>query len=474
VSARCCRVVLATWLWLVPGCAGIAPPAWELPLPEIERGRVVDSERLQRTTLENGLHVILYQDPSLPLLSLGVLTRRGGDHVSPERAGLAEFTAELMKRGAGARGALALAEAVDEIGANLSVNADWDSMSVQLSGLARARSLLIELLADVVQRPQLRPEEAVRVQAEQLAGIEKAKDDPQHLAGWQLARALYSGHPYGLPLEGARETVAQLAAADARVFHGEVFIARNAVLYAAGNFASEELLSELTRAFAEWLPGSLPAYPPAPPETAPAERRVIVVDRPDLVQAQILVGHEGVARAHPERIAITLLETVLGSGGFSSRLMGSVRSDAGLTYGIYAGFSMRRHAGPFFVSTFTRVPEVKRTVELLLAELARIRSEPPNADELLRAKNYRVGSFALALETSEAVAEGLAELDVYSLPENALDTYRERVSEVTVEDTARLAQKLLHPERAAIVVVGPAVALKPQLESFGLVEVVAP
>ena len=196
--------------------------------------------------------------------------------------------------------------------------------------------------------------------------------------------------------------------------------------------------------------------------------------KPKPTQAQIALGHEGVLRSDPERVAVQLLDSVIGGGGFSSRLMTTARAEGGLTYGVFSQFAMGRQRGLFVVSTFTRVPEVNTMVELLLRELERARTEPPTATEVADAKGFMIGRFALGLESSSSVASSLVELDVMGLPDDSLDTFRARVRDVTVADAARVAERLLHPERLAIVVVGPAEQLVPQLESFGPVEVVEP
>jgi zinc protease len=201
---------------------------------------------------------------------------------------------------------------------------------------------------------------------------------------------------------------------------------------------------------------------------------VVVVDRADLVQAQIAIGHDGMARSDPERIPALLLNDILGGGGFSSRLMARVRAEAGLTYGAYSGFALRRAPGPFVVSTFTRVPEVRRTVDLVLAEVDRTAREPLAADELASAQRLAAGGFALSLETATDVTEALVDLDVHGLPADSLDTYRDRVLAASLEDVQRAARERLHPERAAIVVVGPARELAPALEGLGPVDVWTP
>ena len=154
--------------------------------------------------------------------------------------------------------------------------------------------------------------------------------------------------------------------------------------------------------------------------------------------------------------------------------MGRIRAEEGLTYGVNSYFTLRRAPGPFLVSTFTRFSEARRVVDLILAELERIRTDPPNGAELADAKSLSTGRFALGLETSSAVLSSLVDLDANGLPEDSLDTYRGRVRSIGEADVAKVATDLIHPDRVVIVAVGPAEALKPQLEDLGPVEVVTP
>jgi zinc protease len=154
--------------------------------------------------------------------------------------------------------------------------------------------------------------------------------------------------------------------------------------------------------------------------------------------------------------------------------MQRVRADAGLTYGVSSGFRLRRGGGTFTIATFTRVAEVRRVIDLLLTEFERARIEPPMGSELEGMRALSVGQFALGIETSDAVLDSLVNLNIYGLPENSLDTFRSRIRAVTAADVERVASSLLHPDRAAIVLVGPAEALMPQLEGLGPIEVVQP
>ena len=454
--------------------AASAHRSWLDPSPPIETGPIVDPERLHISTLANGLRVMVLEDHRLPQAGLGLALRRGAANEAPAQAGLAVFLADLMERGAGERDALALAETVEGLGASYGVSAGWDSIQVDVGGLSRDLDAMFAVLVDLIRRPRLEASEAAKVKSETLAGLERAKDQPPTLAAWSFARVVYGEHRFGLPMSGTPETVALLDADQARAFHESLFVPGNAILYAAGDVDATDFVRRVEAAFADWAAAPVPEPGAAPPTPTPAARRIVVVDRPDLGQAQIVIGHEGVGRADPERVPAGLMNSTLGGGGFSSRLMTVIREREGLAYGVHSGFRLRRGAGPFVVSTATRVSETRRAIDLLLAELEGIRENPPTAAELAHAQTYSAGGFALGLETSGAMLGSLVDLDIHGLPLDGLDTYRARVAAVTTATAAEQARKRIHPGRAAIVVVGPAETLAPALEGLGPVEIVQP
>lgn len=463
-------------LMLAPGCVFLAPPpAWEQEPPPPVESAVVSSDDLHRMTLPNGLSIIILEDHRLPRLALGITLRRGAGSVDPSMAGVAELAAEVMQRGAGARDALALAKTVEDVGASLSVSSNWDTTSISLSGLSGDRALLFEILQDVALSPRFDEVEVAKARAEQEAAIVAAQDDPATLVSGHALRAIFDSHRYGLPRSGTIETVSGIDADEARSYWVDRFVPRNTIFWAVGDFDSKNLIQTVQQVF-----GALPDFPvitntPPTPAKTPMERRIVVVDKPDLLQARIIVAHEGIGRTEPTRIAVDLMNDALGGGGFSSRLMKKIRSEEGLTYGVGSGFSLRSQPGPFSVSTFTRISKVRRVIDLVLEEMEAIRTERPiGEEELAKFISYNVGRFGLSLETSDAVLSSLVDLDVHGLPTDSLDSYRGRVRAVTPEDVAGVAVLRLHPDRAAIVVLGPAEVLVPELESLGAVEIWQP
>ncbi len=450
------------------------PPAWELPPPPAPEAPVVQPGALHRAELANGLLVLVLEDRRLPRVSISLSFPRGEGMLDREQAGLASFTAELMKRGAGDRDALELAEYVDQIGASLQAGAGWDSLEVGVAGLSRDLDRLLEILSDVVLRPRFDVAEAEKARGQRLAALERAKADPGTLMSWYMARTLYAGHRFEDPASGTPESVASLDAASARAFHARTLVPRGAVLSVAGDVSAQDFLARAEAAFGSWSGGDPPALGQPPSRPAPPERRVVIVNRPDQVQARIAIAHDGIERTAPDRLPTFLMNSVMGGSGFSSRMMQSLRAEAGLTYGVYSHFALRRHSGPFVASTSTRVEEADRAITLMLAELERARSQPPSEAELAAARSLMVGRFSLGLESSSAVLSSLVDLEIYDLPRDSLDTYRTRVRAVTREECAQAALDHLHPDRAAIVLVGPAETLRPKLERFGPVEVIEP
>jgi zinc protease len=463
------RVLLAVVAALVAACRTV--PLWEKPVTPVE-APIVDPARLHRATLDNGLEVLVLEDHRFPTVDLGLAVRSGSAIEGPGEEGLAVFTAELMGRGAGERTALELAGVVDALGATLDVTATWDATQITASGLSRDAGTLLALLADVAQRPRFDADEVARVRAELIAQIQRAGDDPPTLVSWAFFRAAYPGHRFALPQMGTLATAEKLGGAAARAFHRRIFTPRDAILYATGDVDAARFLDEARALFGGWRGEAVPARPSPPPPVAGP--RVVIVDRPDLTQPHLLVGHEGIARGDERRMAAQLVNAALGGGGFSSRLMGTIRAEQGLTYSVASQFVQRRVPGPFVVQTFTKTENVGNMVGRILDELARLKREPPRGEELANVKRGRLGSFAVSLETTAAVAAALVDLDVYGLPPDSLDTYRRRARAVTEEEAAAIARDLIHPERALVAVAGPADALRPQLERFGPVTVEQP
>jgi zinc protease len=452
-----------------------AVPAWEASPPPIAEGPVVPSDRVHRLRLESGLELFLLEDHSIPRLEIGWLARRGIGSESRREAGISVLLTEVMERGAGKRGALALADAVESLGADLTVGASWDSVTVELTGLSEDRAALFAILRDVVRAPRLEAGEVKRAREQQLAALDSAKDDPRALVSRQLAQVLYPEHRYGIDPSGSPSSVTALRRGHLKEWHQRLFDPAHSIAYAVGDIDLEVFRQSAEELFLDFPAATLPLpETPPPPAVTPTERKIVVIDRPDLAQAQIALGQNGMSRTDPDRVAVSMMNSVLGGGGFLSRLMSRIRAKEGLTYGIYSGFSTRSQPGPFTIRTFTKAEQTAQILTSVLEEVEAIRStRPPSEQELEAAKRLSAGRFALGLETSSAIASSLLDLEVHALPPDSLDTFRTRVREVELAAAGAQAARL-EPGRMAIVIAGPAELITPQLERFGTPRVVHP
>jgi zinc protease len=191
------------------------------------------------------------------------------------------------------------------------------------------------------------------------------------------------------------------------------------------------------------------------------------VHKSDAPQSEVRVGHIAIPRFHPDYFPVVVMNAILG-GLFSSRLNLNLREQHAYTYGAHSAFDWRRAASPFEISTAVETAVTADALREIVAEFTRIRAEPVSDAELSLAISYLVGVFPIRFETTAEVAGGLANVEIFRLPSNYFDTYRERVSAVTAQDVLRVAQTHLDPARLQVVVVGDADAIREPVAALGL------
>jgi len=424
----------------------------------------------RRRHLDNGLTIVIVEDQRLPAVSLTLLVPAGGGADPPGQAGTASLVAGLLDKGSRRRDADSMAVAIDDLGASYSARGGRDSMAVSLAGLAEDFMDLLALLGEITLAPSFPAGEFHLLRQRQLHALTRAMDQVATVADWTFSRGLYGDHPYGPPLSGTAASIAALAETAPAAWHGRHFVPAGSCLAIAGAIPADQALKAAADIFSGWQGTPPPQASHQDPALAP--RRILLVDHPQSPQAQIRWGHLGISRRDPRHDAAELVNDVLGGGGFSSRLMQTIRSEKGLTYGINSEFAARLHAGPFQVSTFTptaSVGEVLRDIDDLVGAF---RAGGPTATELDDARRRLVGGYPLQFETATQVAGQLLEVELYGLPDDTLESYQDRILAVDTRQAADLARALLHPESALAVVVGDLNDLGSALADWGETETV--
>ncbi len=444
-------------------------------VPQAGPLRPFDFPPIEHFELSSGIPVAFAQTTGLPVVTVSLLLQAGALQEAPARAGLATLTGNLLESGTARLDGAAVAEELESMGARLSVGSGWEVAFADVTVLPERAEEAARLVAELVRVPSFPEAEVERIRGEQLAGIAQRRADPRALANEMISRFIFdSESPFSRPLSGNHGSVASLAREDVVGFHRAGYTPRGATLVVAGNLPAEEARRIGEGAFGGWEGEPTPAAA-ARAEARSNEREIIVVERPGAVQSEIRVGHLGVARSTPDYFPILVMNAVLG-GSFSSRLNMNLREKNGFTYGVRSSFTMRRSSGSFLVSTAVQTEVTGDAVREIVRELAGMRDERVTPAELDDARQYVAGTFPLRLQTTDGVASRLAELAIYGLPDSYVQEFPSSVLEVSADDVATAARERVHPERLAIVIVGDAEKLRPQLEALDLgpVRVVPP
>lgn len=430
----------------------------DIVLPEIHEER-----------LPGGATLVVARRPGVPLAAARVIVRAGSALDPAGRGGLAHLVAVAARRGAGRRTGTGIDETVESLGADLGGSAEEDGTVFGLSAPAPTLPRLLDILVDVAASPTFPAAEVERLRRRELAELAHDGDEPATVADRAVVRVAYGSHPYGHAVEGTVRSLAAMRRGDVTSFHRRWYGPRQATVVVVGPLDVERTTSLARRRVARWKREALEA--PEPPPGGPVPRRVVIVDKPDATQSQIRLAGPGVLRRDPCYFHAVVANTILG-GGFTSRLVESIRVNRGLSYGVRSRFATGRAAGLFLLSSFTRNDTVGELVRVAIDEMARFQEGGPTSEELDRARAYLCGLFPLSLETHDQWAERICDARLLGYDVAEVATYRERIRAVTVEEARAVVQGRLPIADGTILALGPARQLAPQLEKLGAVEVI--
>ncbi len=437
---------------------------------------------IKTVTLDNGLKVMVIEQPSLPIVQFNLLVRAGNIHDLSDRAGLAQFTAMMLRQGTSKRTAEEISESIEFVGGSLGASAEVERTTVTARVLKKDLQIGLDLLADIVQNPSFPEKEMGIMRNQLLAGVRGRRDDPGDLAEAHFNFALFGSiHPLGRTT--SEESVKAITKDDLVNFHATHYRPNNAILAVAGDVKADELVKLVKDAFGGWakkevLPTQMPAT------SAPQGYPVRFVHKPGQTQVHMELGHFGVSVNDGDYIPTILANYVLGGGAFSSRLLQVVRSQAGKTYSIFSFFpSYSKDVGGYFrISTFTRNEEAFPTLQLILDEFKKFKEEGITQEELQAAQDNIAGSYILRLETLAGLAATIINVEFYGFTLDRVRNYRKLVRSVTLEQANKAIKDRFDPQNLAIVLTGDAKILEGKrelipntaLENVGIVDWLAP
>jgi len=400
--------------------------------------------------------------PHVRSVSIGVWLARGSRHEPLEQSGIAHFVEHMLFKGTDTRSAEDIAQTIDSIGGQMDAFTAKEYASYYFKVLDEHLPLAVEVLADIVMHPAFSDGDIGREKKVVLEEIKMVEDTPDDLVHELFTESFWQGHPLGRPILGTKETVEALTQDGLRRYFASTYCAPNLIVAAVGNIEHEQVKDLVMRAF-DGLPERSAPVTEAPPRVVPAT----LIRNKDLEQSHVCLGTSSYRQDHEDRYSSYVLNTVLG-GSMSSRLFQNVREKRGLAYAVFSGLSAYRDAGSMTVYAGCANDAVGELIDVVIAELRRLKDDPLPDSELRRAKDHLKGSLMLNLESTSSRMSHLARQEIYFDRQFGLDETLVGVERVSADDVQRVARDLFADGSLAATVLGAVNGLQIPRERLAL------
>ena len=417
---------------------------------------------ITRDVLPNGLRLLTERMPHVRSVSIGVWLARGSRHEPSEQSGIAHFVEHMLFKGTTTRSAEDIAQTIDSIGGQMDAFTAKEYASYYIKVLDEHLPLAVDVLADIVMRPAFSDEDILREKRVVLEEIKMVEDTPDDLVHELFTEHFWRNHPLGRPILGTRDTVESLTVGGLRSYFTDAYSAPNLIIAAVGNVQHDQVRDLVARAF-EGLPLTSSPLSEQPPRVVPA----VVIRNKELEQSHVCLGTNGYQQDHADRHVSYVLNTILG-GSMSSRLFQNVREKRGLAYAVFSGLSSYRDAGSMTIYAGCANDAVSELIDVVVAEIRRVKDEIMSEAELRRAKDHLKGSLMLSLESTSSRMSHLARQEIYFDHQFSLDDTLEGVERVSRDDVQRVARDLFSGGALAVTVLGAVNGLQLPPEKLSL------
>ena len=432
--------------------------------------------QLQRATLKNGTRVVLAERHDVPVVQFSYEFGGGFTADQGRKPGTANFTMGMLDEGAGKLGALAFADAVENLGARIGAGASLDGASVTLSALKENLAPSLALYADVVRAPRFEQSEIDRIKATWIAGIQQEKVQPNAVAMRVLPPLLYgAGHPYAIPFtgSGSEAAIQSLGREDLVSFHKDWVRPEGATLLVVGDTTLKEIVPLLERQFGDWKgEGAAPKVAAPGNVVRPQGARVYLIDQPGAVQANLFAGEVVPSTMDAGAIRFDIANGVLG-GDFTSRLNMNLREDKHWSYGARSMASNALGQRPWMAIAPVQIDKTAEALKEMNAEISQFASgqRPPTDAEVSRIRNIQTLSLPGAYETAAAVMGTIGGIVRYGRPDDYVFKRKAEIEAMTPAQVAEAA-RTLDPSKLTWVVVGDLKQTEAPVRALKLGEVV--
>ncbi len=420
-------------------------------------------------SLSNGLKVMLWRKPELPLVAMKLIVHPGRWLQPNDKAGLAEMMATMLGEGAGDRDALAFENAVQTLGATFGAAADHESIDVSMTTLKRKFGEAAALLGDAILKPRFDQKEWDRVKRLHLEELKQQDDQPAIVAGRVAARTLFGdSNPYAWPTAGTPATIEKIGIVDVKQLWARWMQPQMSTLLIAGDVNMDEAKSVLEKALGGWKgTGEAGDKDSAPAVPTRQGISLVIVDRPEAVQTVVYFIMPGPKADDPQRMTYRLLNTLLG-GSFTSRLNQNLREQHGYTYGARSRYVMEPRAGYFVASSSIRADVTGAAIAEFLKEFKRLRDGDVSKEETGKASETLRTDAVQTFEGLNGILDTAGDLILANLPFETLVSDLKTMAGVTAPDLNKLSRPAIPLESGVLVLVGDKRQIMEQIKSLDL------
>ncbi len=453
MSIRICAIAILVAL----RCAAQAPTTVQ-PLPSYKDLKYPPLPQVHipvpaTFTLSNGMRIFLLEDHELPLIRGLALVRTGNLFDPPDKRGLADVTAEVLRTGGTqSKTGDQIDEQLEDKAASVESSMEETSASLTFSALKESAGDVLELFKEVVTNPEFRQDKLDLVLSQARSGIARRNDDPQAIPERELMSILYGRNtPYGWQIEYT--DLANIHRDDLIQFYRRYYFPKNIMLGVYGDFSAPQMRDRLEKLFASWTVEQAPV-PPFPPVTAKPAPGIYLADRSDVTQTFFAMGELGGTLRDKDYPALEVASNILGQG-FTSRLVSKIRTKLGYAYSIAAVWAANyNHPGTFRIVGSTKSSSTTETIEAIRVEIDKLRSAEVTEQELNDAKQSALNSFVFFFDSPSKTLSRVMRYEYFGYPKDFLFEYQKAISTVTRADVLRVAKQHILPQDLAIVAVG--------------------
>ncbi len=464
------RILAMTLMGLLFALAVSAPALAKAPYFDWQFDPInFDPPVPERWVMENGMVVQFLHDDRLPVVTILAIVRTGDIYLPGDKTGLASITGQaLVTGGTETRSPDDFDNSIEFLGINFDGSIGEESGQLSMECLTKDVDTAFTMFADILQHPRFDSAKFQLAVDDAIESWRRRNDSPGRITNREFAKLIYGDHPYGRSAD--KDVLESLTRDDAVSLYHRCFAPANTILAVSGDLTKAQVEKLLKDHFSGWNAKG-EALPPIPKVDENPKPGIYQINK-DISQTNIRFGHIGIDNKNPDRHAIRVMNHILGGGGFTSRMMGRVRSDSGWAYSVGTRFSTGIEPGMFYASCQTKVETSSKALALMKWVIEDFVKNGITDDELATAKESILNSDVFQYVTPSQIVNQYAWLEYFGFPADQLKKDVEEIKAVTKGDVEAVARKYLHPDNFTILAVGPIDKFDAPLSQFGEVKTI--